>query len=376
LHLTSAEGPVYELTSFLVDNLALQSYRGDPEYFRDGFQSPDRSCWMCNTGAGAAAAVLATFGGPRAARYRRLAVSTFTDAIRLHQQPDGAYLNEVQPNQGSGIPTIFFGVELGEAYVELNRTLSEVTRNLWANALSRAASLLVSQGLLTRYVNGNLNLQFTELLWDAWRATGSRSLHDDYERSWAFMLSPGGQYSGSGLVYSHHGKGANGSNSSGYLTESDGDEPGFDPEYSAFQADEAARLYMLSSDPRALLLMNLLTNKLLPRVTAGFLLSTSGGSRHPTPGRYVPFTTSAVPVLSWLGSRRDLERDVAGQFRELRTVACQNLQYPYATLYRALGNELSVDLMATKYARASGKGLRSRPLCTNLPPALFAKLAN
>ncbi len=376
LRLLGAERPIYRFASYLVDNLAQKTYRTDPVYFNGAFQSPEKLCWMCNTGPGAAAAVLATFGGPRASYYRRLAIRTFSDAIHARQRVDGSFLNPALPSQGSGIPTLFFGVELGEAYVEMGPTLSPATRRLWRDTLGRAARVLLGQGLLTHYVNGNINLQFTELLWDAWHATGDSALHRDYETSWAFTMSPGPSWRGFGLITTKHGNGPHGSTSSGYLTESSGGSPGFDPDYTQLQADEAARLYVLSHDGRALLLMNLLTNQLRPLSTPGFLLNTSGGTRHPQADRFVPFTDSAVPVLSWLRGRTDLLPDVPNQFRELRQVLCQNLVFPYAPLYRAMGNELSVLLLATQAAgdRASAAGLGARYMCPGLPPSLRARL--
>jgi hypothetical protein len=331
---------------------------------------------MCNTGPGAAAAVLSTFGGPRASYYRRLAIRTFSDAIHTRQRADGSFLNPALPSQGSGIPTLFFGVELGEAYIELRSTLPPATRQLWSDTLRRAAGVLLGQGLLTYYVNGNINLQFTELLWDAWQASGDPVLHGDYERAWAFTLAPGGRWSGFGLIVTRHGHGPNGSTSSGYLTESNGGAPGFDPEYTQLQADEAARLYVLSHDRRALLLMNLLTNQLLPRATPSFLLNTSGGSRHPQPDRFVPFTDSALPVLAWSRARTDLLGSVPRQFREVRQILCQNLVFPYAPLYRAMGNELSVALLATQAAgdRAHAAGLGAHVMCPGFPPSLRARL--
>ena len=69
------------------------------------------------------------------------------------------------------------------------------------------------------------------------------------------------------------------------VTESGGGAPGFDPEYSLLQLDDASRLYVESGDRRALRLANLLVNALLPRVDADWALDTSGGTRRPQEGR-------------------------------------------------------------------------------------------
>jgi hypothetical protein len=376
LRLAGAELPVYQLASYLVDNLAKKTYPGDNEYFNGAWESPDRTCWMCDTSPGATAAVLSTFGGPSAPFYRRLAIQTFTDAIRAHRLANGSFYNAAAPTTGYGIPTIFFGVELGEAYLVLDRTLPAATRTLWAGTLEGAANYLVSRKILSYYINGNINLQATELLYDAWQATGSPKLHADYEASWAFTLHPGPAWRRYGLVVTKSASSSTGSNGSGYLSESSGDNPGFDPDYSLLQADEATRLYLLSYDPRALRLMGLLTNQLLPRVTPGFLLNTSGGSRHPEADRYIPFTDAGLPVLGWLSGQRRLAAMVPGQFAELRQDLCQNLAYPYINLYREMGNELSLVLLATQRDphAVSASRLSSRLLCPNISPALRSHL--
>src|SRR4029079_8667659 len=66
----------------------------------------------------------------------------------------------------------------------------------------------------------------------------------------------------------------------GCLAESGGGPPGFDPEYAGIQLDVVSRLYVLSGDPRALRLANLLTNALLPSVGATLLVRRGRGSQH------------------------------------------------------------------------------------------------
>jgi hypothetical protein len=370
----SNDGPQqawYVLTKYLVDNMALRTYPGDYQYFANGtWVDGTTPCWMCNTGPGAAAAVLSLRSGSQSAHYRDLAESTFTTAIRRYQQRNGSFGTPPRGASSSNeITTIFFGVELGEAYAVLEPVLPEWVRSLWASALQRAVEYLVDDAeAFTYYVNGNINLQMTELFYDAWRATNSPDLLRDYNASWNFMLAPGSRWPGYGLVITKPYHTATGSDGAGYLTESGGGAPGFDPDYSQLQLDEATRLWVLSRDPRALLLMNLLTNQLLPRTRPGWDLNTSGGTRHAEVGRLVPFTTSALAVLAWLGGRRDLVGDLRGQLGLARGTMCGALTYASQTYYRAMGNEVSVVLLAADLARNGSMTtkLTAVPACPGL----------
>jgi hypothetical protein len=133
----------------------------------------------------------------------------------------------------------------------------------------------------------------------------------------------------------------------GYLAESGGGAPGFDPEYAGTQLDVASRLYVLSGDPRALRLANLLTNAVLPRVGGTWLLDTSGGTRHPLPDRHVPFTTPALAALAWLGGRSDLAADVPHQFARINQAYRAAIHYGgSANMYHGLGSQVAVILLA------------------------------
>jgi hypothetical protein len=368
--------PLITLTRYLVDNLAARTYRGDPQFFDGQWVSADPRCWMCSTGPGAAAAVLSSLPGPRSPYYRRLAERTFTDAIWRHRQPDGSFFDPADPSAGNGIATIFFGVELGQAYMQLSGSLPRATRRLWSRTLARAARYVLFQDrALSYYVNGNINLQITELLYYAWQATGSRAFRRDYNASWRFTLSPGPDHPGFGLQITRPYHVRDARDGAGYLAESGGGAPGFDADYTQLQADESARLYAYSHDHRALVLTNLLANQLLTRRLPGWWLDTSGGTRHPDPGRRVPLTTSAFAVLGWLDGRPALRRDLAGQLHELRLWMCGGLTYSYVNLYRAMGNEVSVVLRAAELAPVTrAKGLGSHPICPDIPPALRRKL--
>jgi hypothetical protein len=373
----SAQAPLFKFTRYLVDNLAARTYPGDVQFFDGQWRSGDPNCWTCSTGPGAAAAALAGVPGSMSSRYRHLAEQTFDDAITRYVQPDGSFQSAADKSSGAELQTIFFGVELGEAYLQLRGSLGRPRRQQWQQALANAAHYLIRQaGALTFYVNGNINLQITELLYDAWQATGAPDLRKAYDASWTFLLHPGPQHRGFGLHITQPYHRPDGSDGRGYLAESAGSNPGFDADYTQFQSDEAARLYVASRDPRALLLLNLLTNQLLTRRTDAWLLDTSYGSRHPAPHRFIPFTTPGIAVLAWLGRRRDLRRYLPGQFQQVRLTMCGGLTYSSANLYRAVGNEVSVFLVAAEQAgrAAPAAGLASGVMCPNIPPELRAQL--
>jgi hypothetical protein len=371
-----AEASLVRLSGYLVDNLADRTYSNDPEFFSHGWQSADPSCWMCNTGPGATAAVLSTLTtGSRARRYRGLTEETFTDAIQ-RQLSNGAFPNPTDPQAGDEIPTVFFGVELGQAYLQMAPALTPRTRNRWRTALARAARYLITTGATTYYANGNIQLQITELLYDAWRATGSATLRTAYDHSWSFTLDPGPGWPGFGLVITHDPTNANGSNGRGYLAESGGGQPGYDADYTQLQADEVARLYVYSRDKRALRLLNLLTNQLLPNVTHAGLLDTSRGTRHSASDRYIPFTSAAPAVLAWLGGRADLRSTADKALMQLQLSECAGLTYSYSPLYRAMGNELSVVLVAASRDVGAAGIKVGRIVCPNIPLTLRRRLVN
>ncbi len=361
------------LTAFLLDRLARGPGRHNPQRFSDGvWLSADNACWACSVGPGTAAAVLAgTRRDPASLAYRDLAVATFDTAIAAHQQSDGSFApSQAQPD--AGISTIFFASELGTAYLELAPVLDAAHRARWAQALTGAADYLVSKRhALTFYVNGNINLQITEVLFMAWRASSDSRYREAYERSWDFTLHPPPPWSTFGIRIVRAPTRNDGADGAGFLAESGGSAPGFDADYTHLQADVAARLYLYSGDRRALWLTNVLTNMLLTRVDRSrWMLDTSGGSRHPQAGRLLPFTTPAVATLAWLGGRSDLRRDVQRQLRRLRAFACGGLTYSYHPVYRAVGTEVGAVLKAAEMAdpaRASAHDTSARTLCPNLP---------
>jgi hypothetical protein len=239
-----------------------------------------------------------------------------------------------------------FGVELGNTYLELKPWLGAVTGTKWLRALTGIADFLIANGNLAWYTNGNVNLGNAELFYLAWRASGDPVYWAAYNQAWSFALHPPQvRWPGFGLHLISGG--APGGYQAGYLAESGGGAPGFDPDYTQFQLDILSRLYVLSGDPRVLSVANMLIGALLPRVnTATWTLDTSGGTRHPQQGRLVPFTTPGLAVLGWLGARRELAAMFASQLSAIEHYYLGALTYSSPDMYRGLGTQVAVILQA------------------------------
>jgi hypothetical protein len=353
--------PVVQQTKQLLHasllSLSQRSGPNDQQYFADGlWHSGDEGCWPCQVGPGTAAAVLwrAEGGGDR--ELRRLAVSTFDRAIADHRNPNGSLGD---PADSPDITTMMFGVELGSAYLELAPSLDSSRRSRWRQTLVGAADFLIANRNLTWYTNGNVNIGNAELFYLAWRAGGKRRHLDAYNAAWTFALNPRSRWSGFGLHVAAQTAtpGQWWVGSAGYLAESGGGAPGFDPEYSQLQLDVVSRLYVLSRDPRALRLSNLLVNALLPRVNDAWDLDTSGGTRHPQPDRHVPLITPAFAALGWVGGRADLAARLPSQFARVDREYRAALTYSHRNMYRGLGNQVSVIVQAAAQSQA---GLAAR----------------
>lgn len=342
---------VARTTDLLQDSIAALSTRSGPndhQYFSNGvWHSPD-GLGVYNIGPGTAAAALWHATGGTDARLRRLAIRTF-DTVISKRNTNGSF---GAANDGPDIMAMSLGVEIGNAYLDLKSTLGRGRAARWRTAVAGAADFLIRNGNLAWYTNGNINAGNTELFYLAWRATHEVRFRKAYNQSWTFMLHPPqSRWPGFGLHMLPTASLTRGDGgAAGYLAESGGGPPGFDPEYSAVQLDIISRLYVLSGDPRALRLANLLTNALLPRVDRTWLLDTSGGTRHPWPDRHVPFMTPAIAVLAWLGGRSDLAADIPHQFARI------DREYRGATKYgnvyhdHGLANQVAVILLAATRA--------------------------
>jgi hypothetical protein len=330
---------------------ATKSSPGDPTYFDSGqWLNSTTTCWSCsNGGLATASATLWRATGATRTDLLQKATETIDTAIAARQGPDGAF----SPPPGSadgqpaGIATMFFGVEMGTALIELSPALDPARQAAWTNSLAQAADYIVNGGFSTWYANGNLNLGDVELLYLAWRATGASRFQTAYETAWRFVLDPPqDKFPGDGLRVVKEPSRADGSDGAGYLAENGPGGVGFDAEYSGLQLDVASRLYLLSGDPRALRLANLLVNMLLPRVDSDWLLDTSGGTRHTEPNRKVPFLTSALAVLGWRAGRGDLAGLVTSHLAATTTQYGFSWNQTNDVFRRALGNDISAIAMA------------------------------
>lgn len=297
-------------------------------------------CWPCNLGPAISDAILARRDRTRLP----VVIDSFDRALADHQTPGGSFVGD---DNAGGIDTAFFVPELGTALITLGPRLDAATRARWAAAIVRGADYLIRSGDTTWYVNGNINLAFTEVLYLAWRVSRQERFARAYEASWSFLTNPPRpRWAGYGLVVERspasRGRArAVASRTAGYLTESSGRGPGFDPEYTQLQLDTAASLFVLSHDPRALRLMNLLMNAELPRVSSTFILNATGGSRH---SLRTPFLTSALSLLVRYG-RPGLARLLPAQTAQLISSYRTYMVYTNRNFYFGLSRWLAPLLL-------------------------------
>ncbi len=347
-----------EFASLIEDSLTeLSAKRGptDPQYFSGGvWRSGDPGCWSCQVGPATAAAAL--WRENRSDFHRWLAVTTFDTAIRRFRMRNGSF---GRADDSPDIATMFFGLELGHSYLLLEPSLERGRARRWRAALAGGADFLIANGNVHWYTNGNINLGNTTLFYLAWRATGHKRFIDAYEESWRFLLNPPqARWPGFGLQYMKRPTAADGRDGAGYLAESGGEAPGFDPEYTHLQADIASRLFLLSGDPRARRIANLTVNAVLTRTAADWTVNTSGGSRHGTPGRRVPFNTPALHVMVAQGGRTDLIAKLGGQRAMIDAAFRGALTYSHRNYYRGLGLQAAVMFESTRPGAPEPKSLR------------------
>lgn len=359
----AATGAAQQSLDFLTSEV--QAYAGPLGPYQDGiWRSPNTVCWACNNGGPATAAATAyMLTGRSQPQLLADAEGTFDTAIATRQLPNGSFQPPAGDSQPAGIATIFFAVELGNTYFELSPVLGAQRKMRWRSALAAAAYYLIGNGNVTWYTNGNINLDLIELLYLAWRATGDPIIHMAYEQAWSFTLRPPqSSWPGCGLVTLRAPREADGADGAGYLTETGAGGTGFDPEYSSLQLDTATRLYLLSGDPRALRLANMLVNALLPLVDSSWQLDTSDGTRHTQADRYVPLITSAFAVLGLHGDRPDLARFIVPQLTAIEYAYAEPWNVYGAVYRRALGNDIAVIALATNVAQPVGWAAQERPL--------------
>jgi hypothetical protein len=347
----TAVGQTVALLDAQVTAAATKDSAGDPTYFESGeWRTSTTTCWSCsNGGLATAAATLWRATGMTRPDLLQRATETVDTAIATRQASDGSFSPPADSADGQppGIATMFFGVEMGTTLIALAPALDPGRQAAWASSLARAADYVINGGFSNWYANGNINLGYVELLYLAWRATGASRFQAAYEDAWSFVLSPPqDRFPGDGLRVVKEPSMPDGSDGSGYLAENGPGGVGFDAEYSALQLDVASRLYVLSGDPRALRLANLLVNMLLPRVGTDWLLDTSGGTRHTEANRKVPFLTSALAVLGWRAGRADLASRVNSHLAVTTTQYRFSWNQANDVFRRALGNDISVIILA------------------------------
>ena len=301
-YLTAVNSLQTTIANSLNSYMGLTSSTGPRTYSAGAFSASDGpDCWNCYDAAAVGAAVLSQTV-PADTSMKSLAVTTFDTAIADHQLADGAF--DDSTGAPDGITTGFFTVDLGMAYLELRSSLPASTQTLWSNSIAAAARYLISSGNTNWYANGNIVLRQTEVLWLAYAATGDPSFRSAYDAEYAFALAPSqSRWPGFGLQITRAPTKSNGADGAGYLAESGGGAPGFDPNYTMAQLDTATDLYVLTRDPKYLRLMNLLYNQLSPLVSSSWVLNATGGTRQ---NYFEPFMTGAVSVLAASGARPDI----------------------------------------------------------------------
>jgi hypothetical protein len=329
----------------------VSAYAGPLGPYRNGIWTTSNTvCWACNQGGPAtAAATVYMLTGKTQPTLLQEAEGTVDTAIATRQLPDGAFAGPPGDTQSPEVATVFFGVEEGNAYLELAPVLDGVRRARWQASIAAAASYLIHNGNLTWYTSGNINLGNAELFYLAWKATGNATFAGAYRQAFSFVLSPPRtRWPGRGLVIVKQPTRSDGSDGAGYLAETGAGGTGFDAEYTELQLDVASRLYLLSGDPEVLRLSNLLVNMLLPRVNSSFMLNASGGTRHTEAAREVPLITSAFAVLGLHGGRADLAPLILPALAELQRTYANPINNYCEVYRRALGNDVSVIALAAQ----------------------------
>jgi hypothetical protein len=310
---------------------------GSPRRYAAGaWYEPGSDCFWCLDAAATAAAVLSRERTPADTRLLSVARATLNREIDRCQRRDGSW-------DETGIVTGFVAVELGTSYLELADVLDPATRTKWARAIRRAADFIVSSKNLTWYTNGNVNLRNAAVMWLAWQITGRSTYKAAYEYEWRFALSPPQwRWRGFGLRLTRRPHRPDGADGAGYLAESDGGRPGFDPEYTMTQLDGATGMWVLSHDRRWLRLMNLFFNQLRPRLSRSFTLDARRGARH---DHMIPFYSAGLAVLYYSGDRPDLRHLVPGDLARLRAEYSNPGNFTSQNFYRGLSGWLSMIVL-------------------------------
>ena len=312
----------------LVTSLQNRTSGSDPRYWSNRvWVDGSPGCFRCTLGP----SVLAAVRGrdlPAGNGYVWLAVTTMDTAIRNHQRSDGAFIPASSGESNPSIQTSLSANELAWTYLILGDRLDSAHRTAWANSLIKASDWLIRNGEPTYYVNGNINLAVAMNMDLTARITGLARFQTVARNSLAFTLSPPqNTWPGFGLRYTRYPTRPDGADGAGYLAESGGGLPGYDPQYTIFQLDMAAMWFVLTGSPDAKRLTNLLYNQLAPRVrTSDWTIDVGGGTRRPALGVRWTFNSAAIAVLALKAGRSDLVGRVRPQVSNVL------LDYPKATL--------------------------------------------
>lgn len=342
---TPAERLREAMTASLTAYVA-RSATEDPHGWTDGvFGQGAARCMPCQSSAALGAAVLARPGEPDDERLRALSMATIDRLITTRQRPDGAFEG---PGEVGEIPTAFLTADIGQAIIAGRAWLPAAKRARWRRSVVEGAEYLIDNGNLQWYTNGNIVLANTLTMYVAWRLSGQRRFARAYAKAWRFALRPPQpRWRGFGLHVVSGPKRPGGAGGAAYLGEWNGqDAPGYDPEYTAVQADVAARLLLLSGEPRVRRLTNLLWGMVSRRVDNDWMLDTSNGTRHTDASRKVPMLSAAPAVLAVRAGRSKIEEQLPAQVAGAERFLLQTRRYSNPDSLKALGGRLGTALMA------------------------------
>jgi hypothetical protein len=268
---------------------------GTPENFRS------------KLGPAQAAAAVAAATGDATALWRATAICKYL--VKTYQQPGGVWLGH------NDVETEFAAGAIGFVLHLVGPRMPAADRALLTSSVTRAADYLVANRNLAYYTNGNINIGNTVVFAAAYEQTHNPVYQADFETALSFATDPKlPRWNGFGLFYTKRPTKADGSDGKAYFAESGGGFPGYDADYTQLQLDQVTRLYLMTRDPRAARLVNLLFNQEWPRIdTTSWLLDTSGGTRHPEAQRHIGWNSPAMMVLVARGMRPEFRDYLPGQ---------------------------------------------------------------
>lgn len=254
---------------------------------------------------------------PGRATLFQMATAATDHLLDTYSRDNGVLIN-------NELESMFCGVELASIALDLGDALDAARRERWTAALERLVAFLIQNGNLADtdgtnptgrnwYTNGNIELDELLLLALIHQLTGDARYAALYETQLAFLLDPAAsdaRWQGFGLTVTRQPQRADGSDGCGFLAEAEGVDGrrGWDPDYTMFQTNITARVFLATNDARLLRLLNLLVNQEFTRIdTATWQVDCTGGSRR---NNKQPFWSNALAVLAFQGGRADLVRHV------------------------------------------------------------------